>query len=83
MDIDKGFHIDQPNIFVPWDIDEKTLTDIFAWDLPTTKITPATSRASLMESMVLGQPPFDNMFFAFTLLSIWIALSKQEVLSAG
>ena len=29
MDIDKGFQIDQPNIFVPWDIDEKTLTDLF------------------------------------------------------
>lgn len=29
MDIDKGFQIDQPNIFVPWDIDENTLTDLF------------------------------------------------------
>ena len=29
MDIDKGFQIDRPNIFVPWDIDEKTLKDLF------------------------------------------------------
>lgn len=29
MDIEKGFQIDQPNIFVPWDIDEKTLRDLF------------------------------------------------------
>ena len=29
IDIDKGFQIDRPNIFVPWDIDEKTLKDLF------------------------------------------------------
>lgn len=29
MTIDKGFKIDQPDIFVPWDIDEKQLTDLF------------------------------------------------------
>ena len=28
-DIDKGFQISSPNIFVPWDIDEKTLTELF------------------------------------------------------
>lgn len=29
IDIDKGFQINCPNIFVPWDIDEKTLTELF------------------------------------------------------
>jgi hypothetical protein len=29
MDINRGFQIEQPNIFVPWKIDEKTLTDLF------------------------------------------------------
>lgn len=29
MDIDKGFQIDQPNVFVPWDIDENTLSGLF------------------------------------------------------
>jgi len=32
MDINKGFQIDNPNIFVPWGIDEKTLTDLFKND---------------------------------------------------
>ena len=29
VDIDKGFQIDNPKIFVAWDIDEKTLTELF------------------------------------------------------
>ena len=29
MDINNGFQIEKPNIFVPWKIDEKTLTDLF------------------------------------------------------
>jgi hypothetical protein len=29
MDINKGFQIDSPKIFVKWDIDEKELTDLF------------------------------------------------------
>jgi hypothetical protein len=29
MDISKGFQIDNPKIFVPWDIGEKELTDLF------------------------------------------------------
>jgi hypothetical protein len=29
IDIDKGFQIRSPNIFVPWGIDEKTLTELF------------------------------------------------------
>ena len=29
MDIAKGFQLDTPDIFIPWEIDEKTLTDLF------------------------------------------------------
>jgi hypothetical protein len=29
MDINKGFQIDDPKVFVPWDIDEKELTNLF------------------------------------------------------
>jgi hypothetical protein len=29
MDINNGFQIENPNIFVPWKIDEKTFTDLF------------------------------------------------------
>jgi|SRR5688572_7994951 len=29
MDIHKGFQVDNPKIFVPWDIDENTLIDLF------------------------------------------------------
>ena len=29
IDINKGFQIDKPNIFVPWKIDEKTLVELF------------------------------------------------------
>ncbi len=29
MDINSGFQIEQPNIFVPWKIDEKTFIDLF------------------------------------------------------
>jgi hypothetical protein len=29
IDITKGFQIDNPKIFIPWDIDENTLTDLF------------------------------------------------------
>lgn len=29
MDIGKGFQIDNPNIFVYWNIDEKTLMNLF------------------------------------------------------
>ena len=29
MDINKGFQIDNPKIFIPWDIDEKELTNLF------------------------------------------------------
>ncbi len=29
MDINKGFQIDSPKIFVPWDVEEKELTDLF------------------------------------------------------
>lgn len=28
MNIDKGFQIDEPNVFVPWDIDEKGLENL-------------------------------------------------------
>ena len=29
MDINKGFQIDSPKIFVPWNVDEKELTNLF------------------------------------------------------
>src|SRR4030095_4599850 len=29
MDITKGFQLDTPDIFVPWDIDERALDDLF------------------------------------------------------
>lgn len=29
IDIDKGFQINSPNIFVPWEINEKTLNELF------------------------------------------------------
>lgn len=32
MDITKGFQIEKPNIFVPWEIDEKGLIEIFKGD---------------------------------------------------
>jgi hypothetical protein len=42
------------------------------------------SRASLIESIVFGQQPLDNISFPFfTLLGDWIVLSNKEVLSIG
>jgi hypothetical protein len=28
MNIEKGFQIDEPNVFIPWDIDEKGLENL-------------------------------------------------------